>query len=168
MAIALPLIAGATLLGAGTGAGLLISKKTGSAGSSADETRKTSALIEVGTKKDLSNRNYTYSPVNTDSRSYQTTSTYNPTLTYNPIIIEGSPYASATGASVSPSNYITPTLTPTTSVTPNISTGGREVGGGSGGVLDSLTDNISTLAIIGGLGIGAYLLLKPKKKKGGK
>lgn len=164
----LPIIAGGALLGAGAGAGLLISKKTGSTGSSADEIRKTSSLIEVGTKKDLSNRNYTFSPVNTDSRSYQTTNTYSPTLTYNPIIIEGSPYASATGASVIPSNYITPTLTPTTTVTPNISTGGREVGGGSGGGLDNLTDNISTLAIIGGLGIGAYFLLKPKKGKGGK
>jgi len=152
----LPLIiAGATGI-VGT---LLGSKKSASAGMSGGSA-VTGGFIEVGTKKDVMNTSTqtTNSPQNTYAPQSNYTNT--PTWTYAPTYAfnsTGTTGSNTTGAgvytpqSVIPSLSVIPTTTQGSGTAPEQST------------LSNLTDNVSTLAIIGAIGLGVFLLVRKKK-----
>ena len=135
MAVILPLVAGAGLLGAGWLFG-----KSGSGG----------ITSEILTKKEYTSTQttQTYAP------------TYAPTITrtyeYAPQIITGSPYATMETKKES-SIAQTPQVSPTVAIIPTTAQSSPLGAGSSGGV------NIWDFVIIGAIGTGAYLLLKKKK-----
>jgi hypothetical protein len=108
----------------------------------------------------------TYSPQTTYSPTYTLPNvTLTPSMQYNPQFLINSAGASATGGSitpsVTPSQIISPTITPTQTTTPTQSQKADATAtGGAGGGMDW-----TTIAIIGAVVVGAYLIFGGKKGK---
>ena len=145
-----PLIAGAGLLGAGWLFG-----KSGGGGGGIDLFRG----VEIGTKKEqiatTTSTQTTIAPTTTRTYDY----------VYSPTYAIGS--TDVTGAVTKKEQEIsqTPTTTPTMTIIPTQLQGAGEVGGlGGGGVAGGGGINIYDIVIIGGIGLGAYMLLTKNKK----
>ena len=139
-----PLIAGGALLGAGWLFG-----KSGSGGG-VDLFRG----VEIGTSKKQ------------ESTTISTQTTIAPTITrtydfqYN-IASGGSTIATKKEQAIEQ----TPTTSPAMTIIPTQLQGSGEVGGFGGGSASGSGVNIWDMIIIGGIGLGAYMFLKPDKKK---
>jgi len=116
--------------------------------------------FEIGTTK----KSFQY----TDSRQTTNTNVYAPTINrtfdiqYN-IASEGSSISTKKEQAITQQPTVSPQVTPTLLVVPTTQQGAGEIGGsGSSG---SAGFDYMTLVVLGGLGLGAYYLLKGGKKR---
>jgi len=144
-----PLIAGAGLLAGGWLAG-----KSGGGGG-IDLFRG----VEIGTKKEQT------STTTSEQTTIAPTITRTYDYVYSPTYAIGS--SDVTGAVTKKEQEIsqTPTTSPAMTIIPTQLQGAGEIGGaGGGGVAGGGGINIYDIVIIGGIGLGAYMLLTKNKK----
>ena len=114
--------------------------------------------VEIGTKKEQ------ISTTTSEQTTIAPTITRTYDYVYSPTYAIGS--TDVTGAVTKKEQVITqtPTTTPTMTIIPTQLQGAGEVGAGGGGVAGGGGINIYDIVIIGGIGLGAYMLLTKNKK----
>lgn len=148
--------------GAVTALGSLVGSKKSSGMGQTGGSSIGSGLVEVGTKKDVTNQSTQTTSSTMSTYSPQSSYVNTPTWTYSPTYVLNSAGADVTGSnttgSTTPLSYF---VSPNQTTIPTTTQGSGT--GTPSSTLSNLTDNVSTLAIMGAIGLGAYLLLKKKK-----
>lgn len=145
----------------GTLLGTIVGKNGSSAGMSGGSDIG-AGLIEVGTKKDINNTSTTNTNTTTTTYSPYTSNITTPTYNLDYIYNISSPNSNISTKKEGSTNTPSQQVVPSVSVTPSTSIGSGTTQPTS--ALSSLTDNLSTIVVLGAIGIGLYMILGHKKK----
>ena len=107
---------------------------------------------------------FTKKEQNTTTSNYQSTTTNTSNRSYNVAYNVASGYGSSASSSQVASPRLEPTTTPSISVIPTSSQGSGTSSTPQNNILDSLLNNLTGVAVVGGIGVLAYFLIKKKGK----